>query len=165
MISMNSPALMLTKNDIEQLLDEWSQVTPWVRSHLSAKHPPHRYEGDLLIEDQCLVFRGRDIKEGRAFEEVIPLDSIIEVAIGFDERLKGSTDFSFGNGGPVPFTVCYQSEAGEQTAYFTTYLNHYPIHIINGNRKWYETLKNITRRTARRELKAEKELALVTAGV
>lgn len=165
MIGMNSPALMIRKDDMEQLLNEWSSVTPWVRAHISAKHPPHRYEGDLSIEDQALVFRGRDIKEGRGFQEVISLDSIIQVSIGFDERLKGSTDLSFGTGGPVPFVVCYQSEAGEQTAYFTTYLNHYPIHILNGNRRWYETLKNMTRHTSRRELKAEKERALVAAGV
>jgi hypothetical protein len=156
---------MIKKDDIEQLLSEWSNVPQWVRAHLSTKYPLHRYEGDLTIEGHCLVFRGRDIKEGKDFEEVIPLDRVIEVFLGLDERLKGSIDPSFGNGGPVPLVVSYQSEGGEQTAYFNIYFNHYPIHIVNGNRKWYETLKDITSHTSRRELRAEKDRVLVAAGV
>jgi len=111
------------------------------------------------------VLRGRDIKEGKNFEEVIPLDSIIDVFLDCDEHLKGSIDPSFGIGGPVPFVVRYQSEGREQTAYFNTYRSHYPIHIVNGNRKWYETLEDITSHATRRELKVEKDRVLVTARV
>jgi len=166
-IMMNeiSPALMIKKDDIEELLSEWSNVPQWVRAHISTRYPPHRYEGDLVIEGEYLVFRGHDIKEGKNFEEAIPLDSIIDVFWDCDEHLKGSIDPSFGIGGPVPFVVRYQSKGGEQVAYFNTYLNHYPIHIINGNRKWYETLRDITGHTARRELKIEKDRVLVAAGV
>ena len=160
-----SPALMIKKDDIEQLLVEWSSVPQWVRAHISTRYPPHRYEGDLAIEGDSLVFRGRDIKEGKDFEEVIPLDSISGVFFDFDKHLKGSIDPSFGIGGPVPFVVRYQSKGGEQTAYFSTYFSHYPIHILNGNRKWYETLKDITSHTPRRGLKVEKDRVLVAAGV
>ena len=74
-------------------------------------------------------------------------------------------DPSFGIGGPVPFVVRYQSKGGQQTAYFNTYLSHYPIHIVNGNRKWYDTLKDITSHTPRRELKVEKDRVLAAVGV
>ena len=39
-----------------------------------------------------MVFRGRDIKEGEDFEEVIPFDSIMDVFFDFDKHLKGNTD-------------------------------------------------------------------------
>ncbi len=165
MISKISPALMIKKDDIEQLLLEWSSVPQWVRAHVSTRYPTHRYEGDLAIEVECLVFRGRDVKEGKDLQEIIPLDSIIEVFLDCDEHLKGSIDPSFGIGGPVPFIIRYQSEGGEQVAYFNTYLNHYPIHIINGNRKWYETLKDITSHTSPRESRKEREKVLVAAGL
>ncbi len=64
MLSKISPALMIKKDDMEQLLPEWSDTPQWVRAHVSTKYPPHRYEGDLSIVGECLVFRGRDIKEG-----------------------------------------------------------------------------------------------------
>ena len=105
MISKISPAMMIKKGDIEQLLLEWSSVPRWVKAHISTKSPPHRYEGDLAIEDKCLVVRGRDIKEGKDFKEVIPLDSIIDVVFNCDKHLKGSVDPSFGIGGPVPLVV------------------------------------------------------------
>jgi len=165
MINKISPALMIKKDDIEQLLSEWSHVPQWVRAHILTRFPLHRYEGDLTIEGECLVFHGRDIKEGKDFEEAIALNSIIEVFLDFDEHLKGSTDPSFGIGGPVPFVVRYRSKGREETAYFNTYLDHYPIHVLSGNRRWYERLEDITSRTSRSELKVEKDRVLVEVGV
>lgn len=165
MISKISPALMIKKDDIEQLLLEWSNVSQWVKTHVSLRYPIHRYEGDLAIEDQCLVFRGHDVKEGKDFEELIPLNEITGVSLGFDEHLKDSINPSFGIGGPLPFIVRYQSEGREQTAYFNTYLSHYPIHIRNGNRVWYETLEAVTNHTSQREPKIEKDRVLVAAGL
>jgi len=146
-MTSKTSAVMIKKDDMEQLLREWSNVSQWLKAHISTKSPPHRYEGDLAIEGQCLVFRGRDIKEVRDFEEVIPLDRIIEVLLAFDERLKGSIDFSFGIGGPAPLIVRYQSESREQVAYFNTSLSNYPVHIANRNREWYETLDDIVNDT------------------
>jgi hypothetical protein len=165
MIGKTSPALMIKNDDIEQLLLEWSRIPQWVKAHISIKYPPHRYEGDLAIESECLVFRGRDIKDGKDFSEEIPLDSIIDVVFDCDNHLQVSADLSFGIGGPVPLVVRYQSKGEEQTAYFNTYLSHYPIHILNGNRKWYETLKDITSHTSRRKLKVEKDRASVAGGI
>lgn len=153
MISKISPALMIKEDDIEQLLSEWFNVPQWVKAHISTRYPPHRYEGDLATEGDYLVFQGRDIKKGKDYEELIPLDSIVDVFFDFDKHLKGSIDPSFGIGGPVPFVVRYQSKDREQTAYFNTYLSHCPIQIINGNRKWYEMLDEIV--TRYRQLKLE----------
>lgn len=164
MIGKTSPALMIKKDDIEQLLLEWSGIPQWVKAHISTKYPPHRYEGNLAIENDCLTFRGRDIKDGKSFEEVIPLCSIRGIFFGFDKQLEGSIDPSFGIGGPVPFVVRYQTNGREQTAYFNTYVSHYPIHIVNGNRKWYDTLKDMTSRTPSRQSRVEHNRVLVAAG-
>ncbi len=88
MITKISPALMIKKEDIGELLLEWSSVPQWVKAHTSTKLPLHRYEGELAIEGQRLAFRGRDIKEGKDFEELIPLDKITKVSLEFDEHLK-----------------------------------------------------------------------------
>ncbi len=69
----------------------------------------------LVIAGEYLYFWGRDIKEDKDFEEVIPLDSIIEVFFDFDKHLKSNMDSSFGIGGPVPLVVHYQANSGEQT--------------------------------------------------
>lgn len=148
-----SPALMIKEKDIEQLLLDWSNVPPWIKAHTLTRRPPHRYEGELAIEGQCLAFRGRDIKEGKGFEELIPLNKITEVSLGFDEHLSGSIDPSFGIGGPVPFIVRYKNNGGEQTAYFNTNLNHYLLHRGNGNREWYETLEDMIDHNSYRELR------------
>jgi hypothetical protein len=161
MISKTSPALMIDKHDVEQLLLKWAEVPQWIKAHISTRRPPHRYEGELTIEDENLVFRGRDIKEGKDFEEVIPLDSIIEVFFDFNEHLKVSTDPSFGIGGPVPLAVCYESQAGQQTAYLNTCLNQYPIHMLNSNEEWYETLKDIIDHNTQRELRRERYVGRV----
>ena len=152
MISKTS-AMMIKKDDIEQLLQEWSSVPQWVKAHVSTKSPPHRYEGELSIEGQCLVFQGRDVKEDRGFEEVIPFDSVTEVFLAFDERLHGSIDLSFGIGGPAPFIVRYEGKNGEQTAYFNTTLTNYPGQVASRNREWYETLENIVNNPSHWQLK------------
>ena len=161
----SSPALMIKKDDIEQILLEWSNVPQWVKAHISTRCPLHRYEGDLTIEGDYLVFRGRDIKEGKDYEEAIRLDSIIDVLFDFDNHLQGNIDLSFGIGGPVPCAVRYHSDGREQTAYFNTYFNHYPIHILNANRKWYEMLKGITSHNSQRRLGGEGNEVLVAAGM
>ena len=165
MISKTSPALVIKKEDIEQLLLEWSKVPQWVKAHISTRYPAHRYEGELTIEGLCLAFRGRDIKEGEYFEEVIPFDSIIEAFLDCDEHLKSSLDSSFGMGGPVPFIVCYQGGGREQTAYFNTFRSHYPINIANSNLEWYEMLKDMINHTQKRGLGRERVSALVAAGL
>ncbi len=135
---------LIMKEDMEQQLLEWSDTSGWFRVHVSTKHAPHRYNGDLAIEDGWLVFRGRDIKEGKHCEQVIPPDSILEVRFGFDEFLESSRDLFFSTGRSLPLVVHYEIDGVKQTAYLNTFRSHYPIHILNGNREWYELLKDLT---------------------
>ncbi len=138
---------LIMKGDMQQQLSEWSDTSGWFRVPVSTKHAPHRYNGDLAIGDGWLVFRGRDIKEGDHFEEVIPPDSILEVRFAFDEYLESSLDPFFGTRGPLPLVVHYEIDGVRQTAYLNAFCSHYPIHRLNGNREWYKTLKDLTSHT------------------
>ena len=79
MVNSRSNVVMITEEDIEQLLIEWKNVPAWIKAHVSARRPAHRYQGELLLGNESLVFNGRDIKEGKAFAVEIPFDRIKDV--------------------------------------------------------------------------------------
>ena len=143
MINSRSNALMITEEDIEQLFSQWDNVPAWVKAHVSAKCPAHRYEGELLLDSESLVFSGRDIKEGNCFELKIPFGVINNVTIGFSEDLKASLDLAFGIGGPVPFAVSHQDNGRSGTVCFNTTSDNYLPHQHINNIRWYEMLSAI----------------------
>ena len=138
-----SGVLMITEADIEELLFEWYHVPAWIKAHVSSRCPPHRYAGELSLEDENLAFRGRDIKESKSCRLEIPLASITRVAFGFSEQLKANIDPSFGTGGPAPFAVWYRDGSQEHTLYFNTSFSKFLIDRASRNREWYETLCDV----------------------
>lgn len=140
MITKRSNVLMITEEDIKQLVYEWAIIPEWIKSHLSASCPAHRYEGELVLYNETLAFSGRDIKAGRDFVLEVPFNDIIDVSLSFNENLKSSTDPAFGIGGPAPFVVRYQDNGNNRTVYFNTSFNNYLAHGDRTNHKWYETL-------------------------
>jgi len=163
MVTNRSNVLMIPEEDIEQLLYEWANVPGWIKAHVSAKCPAHRYEGELILDDGSLVFSGRDIREGKDFELEIPLDGITDVRVGFSEDLQASVDPAFGIGGPVPFAVRYQNNGRSQTLYFNTTSYNYPPHRNINNLRWYETLCEIVAKHRPLKLISQINRPLVTA--
>lgn len=51
--------------------------------------PPHRYDGILVLNDDEIIFDGKDILDGSRFRLVIPLSSVIDIHLGYDERFIG----------------------------------------------------------------------------
>ena len=143
-IIKTSPALMITEEDIRQLLLDWRSVPAWIKAQVSAKQPAYRYHGELMIDGETLVFTGRDIKEGKDFILEIPLTSITDVGRRFSDQLKASIDPAFGIGGPVPFAVRYQHDGKTDTLYFNTSFKSCFAHTEGNNRHWYEILYGIT---------------------
>ncbi len=148
-ISKTSPALMITEADIGQLLSEWNHVPAWIKHHVSYKKPIHRYEGELTIEGETLIFMGHDIKEDKDFNLEIPLASITDVSLRFSEQLEASIDRALGIGGPVPFVVQYQQGGSSETLYFNTSFQSCFAHTEGNNRHWYETMCEILTRYRR----------------
>jgi len=163
MVNKRSNVVMITEEDVEQLLYQWAIVPEWIKAHVSARCPAHRYEGELLIGDEQLVFSGRDIKAGKDFKLEIPFDGITNVYLGFSEGLKASTNPAFGIGGPVPFAVCYQDNGKSQTIYFNTSFNNYLAHGDTTNCRWYETLDEIVTKYRRLKLVSRRNRSLVAA--
>ena len=151
-ISKSSPALMIAEEDIKQLLSDWKNVPAWIKAQVSARQPAYRYQGELMIEGDTLVFAGRDIKEGKEFILEIPLASITDVGRRFSEQLKASIDPAFGIGGPVPFAVQYQQNGRRETLYFNTSFKSCFAHTEGNNRHWYETLYGILSECKRAKL-------------
>jgi hypothetical protein len=143
-MSKSSPALMITEEDIRQLLSDWKNVPGWIKAQVSARQPAYRYQGELMIRGETLVFAGRDIKEGKDFILEIPLASITDVGRRFSDQLKASIDPAFGIGGPVPFAVRYQHDGKTDTLYFNTSFKSCFAHTEGNNRHWYEILYGIT---------------------
>jgi len=149
MVREKTNATIIMEEDIEALLAEWDRVPTWIKIHLSSKHPAHRYEGQLVLEDECLFFEGRDMKEGKRFEMELPLDSITGVELGFSERMQMNIDPVFGTGGPAPFSVEFMANGQTRRAVISTCADNYPAHISMNNVRWYEMLDEIL---ANREL-------------
>lgn len=140
MITKRSNVLMITEEDIQRLVYEWIIIPEWVKAHVSARYPAHRYEGELVLDNEKLSFSGYDIKVGREFMLEIPLNNIVDISLSFSQNLKSSIDPAFGIGGPVPFVVQYQDNGNNRTIYFNTSFNNYLAHGERTNRNWYETL-------------------------
>jgi hypothetical protein len=137
---------MIAEGDIKQLLADWESVPGWIKAQVSARQPAYRYDGELTIEGERLVFVGYDIKEGRDFILEIPLASITNVGLRFSDQLQESIDPAFGIGGPVPFAVQYQHNGRSETLYINTSLDNCFTHVEGNNRHWYETLYGILAR-------------------
>ena len=143
MVSNKTNAVMINKEDIEQLLVEWNKVPTWIKIHVSVRQPAHRCEGQLFLQDETLVFRGRDMKEGRDYLLEIPLEAITEVKMGFDGEEGVRIAFDFGTAGFEPFGVRYQVHGENHTVYFNIYPDNYPPHINFNNRKWCQMLEKM----------------------
>ncbi len=151
-------AVMIGQDDIATMLDAWEDVPAWLKMHLAAKRPAHRYEGRLEADGDGLVFRGRDMKEGGSFEIEVPMAAITGVSLGFGTTIDSGVDPVFGNGGPVPFAVHYHDGGSDSTAYFNVLTDNYAPHITADNVRWYEMLGEALERRASSD--RERELVL-----
>jgi len=143
MVREKTNATIIMEEDIEALLAEWDRVPTWIKIHLSSKHPAHRYEGRLVLDDECLFFEGRDMKEGKHVEMELPLDSVTGVGLGFSERVQVNIDPVFGTGGPAPFSVEFRENGRTGRVFISTCADNYPAHINMNNIRWYEMLDEI----------------------
>ncbi|MFQ5970279.1 MAG: hypothetical protein ACE5J2_07295 [Nitrososphaerales archaeon] len=50
--------------------------------------PPHRYDGSLTF-GQSLIFEGKELLRGEKFRLTIPLSSIVDLHLGYDDFFVG----------------------------------------------------------------------------
>jgi hypothetical protein len=135
-----SPALMIKTGDLEELLAEWQNVPAWVKAHILPSLPPHRYRGELSVEERGLVFRGTDVSKGNDYQEFISFSNIKEVLLEPDEALRsfdGLSPLTW----PIPLIITYERNDRSETAYFNIDFNRYPTPRNYPNQEWYDLLK------------------------
>ncbi len=77
-------ALLISEEDID------AEMLKRLRAKIVTQMlPPHRYDGILVLNDDGIVFDGKDILDGSRFRLVIPLSSIVDIHLGYDERFIG----------------------------------------------------------------------------
>lgn len=69
-----------------------------IKVHISYEKPPHRYEGNLNLYPNKLIFSGTDIRDERDYFLEIAREDLININIGFDDTYKESFDRLAGNG-------------------------------------------------------------------
>ncbi len=116
----------------------------WLKAHTSGFKPLHRYEGVLEMNDNELIFNGKDVRDDREFQLKIPLKSIIDVHYGFDEVFKGREERAWPWNKPL--RIKYQSENGEKTIYLFAHFHHKKGIRASDNKEVYEKLREIIRK-------------------
>jgi len=78
--------------------------------------PPHRYDGILTLNDKEITFDGRDLLDNNRFRLVIPLNSIIDIHLGYDEKFTGK-DSKGKSYQLLPIRVRYRADLAVKTVY------------------------------------------------
>lgn len=130
---MEDKALLAHEEDIKErgLLD-------WLRAHTSWMKPLHRYEGELTLEEDRLIFEGEDTKEDRHYKKEIRKEDVTEVYHGFDDSFRRREDRSIGIRFK-PLRVNYKENDKERTMYFVTDFSR--LTRGSNNKEWYEALR------------------------
>lgn len=116
----------------------------WMKAHTSGFRPLHRYEGVFELNEDRIIFDGKDIKEARDFNLEIPIKDITDVYLGWDEVFAG---FPMSRAGDraypwnKPLRLRYQSDQEERTIYlFVRFHRRHGIRASD-NKEVYEKLK------------------------
>lgn len=116
----------------------------WLKAHTSGFKPLHRYEGTLELTDDELIFTGIDIKEEGKLNLRIPLKSIKDVYLGFDNIFKGREERAWPWNKPL--RIKYQYGGSEKTIYLFAHFHHKKgIIRTSDNKDVYERLERIIR--------------------
>jgi len=117
----------------------------WLKAHTTGFKPLHRYEGVLELNDNELIFSGKDVKEDKEFKLKIPLKNITDIYYGFDNVFKGREERAWPWNKPL--RIRYKSEDGkEETIYLFAHFHHKRGIRTSDNKEVYEKLKEIIKK-------------------
>jgi len=118
----------------------------WMKAHTSGFKPLHRYEGVLELNENQIIFSGKDVKEGGKIRLKIPIKNIIDVYFGWDKVFTGFPLSKTGDRAypwNKPLRIKYRSDQEEKTIYlFVRFHRKYGIRTSD-NKEVYEKLKQI----------------------
>jgi hypothetical protein len=125
--------LMAYKEDIEHrgFLD-------WMKAHTSFVKPLHRYEGNITLSDEKIVFDGKDIKTKNDCAIEINKIDVTDIYLGFDDVFKRGEDRSLGISFQ-PLRIVFSKDEKEYILYLIIDFNR--LLRATKNKEWYEELK------------------------
>jgi len=105
-------ALMISDDDVTN-----AEMLKRLRARIVTQMlPPHRYDGILTLNDKEITFDGRDLLDNNKFRLVIPLNSIIDIHLGYDEKFTGK-DSKGKSYQLLPIRVRYRADLTVKTVY------------------------------------------------
>lgn len=131
---MKEPALLAYKEDIKKrsLLD-------WLKAHTSFVKPLHRYEGNIELNDNKLIFKGHDKIDNKKFNLEIFKNEIVDLKLGFDETFTLNEDRSKGITFK-PLKIVFNKDGKEYTVYLI--INFKRLTRTTNNKLWYESINS-----------------------
>ncbi|MEO9365678.1 MULTISPECIES: hypothetical protein [Candidatus Nitrosocaldus] len=85
MVMLKERALMIFEEDVMN-----ADVLKRLRAMIVTQMlPPHRYDGTLTIDEGRILFDGKDLISNERFRLSIPMDSIRDIHLGFDDLYIG----------------------------------------------------------------------------
>ena len=135
MKKITAHAIMSFTEDIKTF-----NMNDWIESHTSSLNPLHRYEGELILENDKLKFKGKDSREERSFELEIELKKITDVYLGLDEVFTRGNDSNL-DLWLKPLRIKFERNGSEKTIYLFIDLKN--LTKTSENKKWFEVLKDL----------------------
>jgi hypothetical protein len=125
--------LMAYKEDIKHrgFLD-------WLKAHTSFVKPLHRYEGNITLSDEKIVFDGKDIKTKNDCAIEINKIDVTDIYLGFDDVFKRGEERSLGISFQ-PLRIVFSKDEKEYILYLIIDFNR--LLRATKNKEWYEELK------------------------
>ena len=113
----------------------------WLAAHTSFLKPLHRYQGVLKVDEEAVVFDGKNKNGYVEFNLTILIDNIIEVFLGYDELFRRREDRSLGLRGFEPLRIRFETKRGQQTIYIFV---GYHWMRTSQNRRLYKQLQTFS---------------------
>lgn len=132
-------AIWAFEEDIKELKKSFKEHI--LMAHLSQPlgKPLHKYIGKLIMEEDCLIFYGRDKKTKKPFEVLIPRENVREVFLGWDDVLRRWRDT---RAWIPPLRIRFEDEGKLRTLYIYAKKEKGKVYGRE-NRKIFEELKHV----------------------
>jgi len=109
----------------------------WARAHTSLAKPLHRYEGEIILEEDRIVFRGINKQSRKEFEKTITKNTVTDIQMGFDKIFKRREDRSLGLAFQ-PLRISFKENGSIRMMYLI--ISFRPFCRSSNNEEWYNTL-------------------------
>jgi len=133
MVMKQGKALMAYEDDIKK-----RNIMDWIKAHTSFARPLHRYDGELELWDEKIVFRGKDTKTKDNYSLDVGRKEITDVHLGFDDVFKRMEDRSVGISF-LPLRIRFSKGGYEQCMYLI--MDFRRASRRTTNKEWYELIQ------------------------